>query len=68
MVAKATTLLNRIKITIYFENLIVELHVFYTLNINVKICVNWILFTILSINLYFNHNFKLQKLTIKIIY
>ena len=42
----AITLLNKIKITRYFENLIVELHVLYTLNIHVKFCVNRILFTL----------------------
>ena len=46
-------------ITAYFENLIVELHILYTLNTHVKFCVNWILFTISSIILYFMHNFKL---------
>ena len=46
VVAKATNLLNKINITTYFENLIVELYVLYTLNIHVKFCVNWILFTI----------------------
>ena len=30
----------------YFENLIIELHVVYALNIHVKFYVNWILFTI----------------------
>ena len=33
-------------ITTYFENLIIELRVFYALNTNVKFCVNQILFTI----------------------
>ena len=46
VVAKATNLLNKINITTYFENLIVELYVLYTLNIHVKFCVNLILFTI----------------------
>ena len=46
VVAKAINLLNKINITTYFENLIVELYVLYTLNIHVKFCVNWILFTI----------------------
>ena len=32
----STTLLNKINITTHFENLIVELHVFYTSNKNVK--------------------------------
>ena len=36
--------LNIIKITAYFENLIVELHVFYALNTHVKFYVNQILF------------------------
>ena len=53
-------LLNKINITIYFENIIVKLHVLYMLNTHVKFCVNQILFTIWSINLYFIHNFKLQ--------
>ena len=39
-------LFNKINITTYFENLIIELHIFYALNIHVKFCVNWILFTI----------------------
>ena len=46
VVAKATNLLNKINITTYFENLIVELYVLYALNILVKFYVNWILFTI----------------------
>ena len=58
------TLLNKINITTYFENLIVELHVFYSLNIHIKFCVNQILFTIWSKSLYFMHNFKLQKFAI----
>ena len=43
---QATTLLNKINITIYFENLTIRFHVFYTLNIHIKLCVNQILFTI----------------------
>ena len=43
---KVTILLNKINITIYFENLIVKLYVLYTLNTHVKFCVSWILFTI----------------------
>ena len=38
--------LNKISTTIYFENLTVELHILYALNINVKFCVNKILFII----------------------
>ena len=44
----------------YFENLNFELHILYVL----KIHVNRILFTILSINLFFMNNFELQKLEI----
>ena len=40
VVAKAINLLNKINITTYFENLIVELHALYALNIHVKFCVN----------------------------
>ena len=42
---KITTLLNKINITIYFENLTIELHVLYALNTHVKFCINRILFT-----------------------
>ena len=34
------TLLNKISIITYFENLTVELHTLYTFNIYVKFCVN----------------------------
>ena len=43
---KATNSLNKINITTYFENLIIELYVPYALNTHVKFCVNRILFTI----------------------
>ena len=43
---QATTLLNKINITIYFENLTFELHGLYALNTHVKFCVNLILFII----------------------
>ena len=62
------TLLNKINIIIYFENLTVKLHVLYALNTHIKLCVNQILFTISSISFYFKHYFKLQKLAIKTIY
>ena len=42
----AITLFNKVNITTYFENLTVKLHVLYSLNTNVKFCVNKILFTI----------------------
>ena len=54
----ATNLLNKINITTYFENQTIKLYVLYTLNTHVKFCVNWILFTIWSIKLYFIHNCK----------
>ena len=38
--------------TTFFENLTIELHVLYILNTHVKFCVNWMLFTISSINLF----------------
>jgi len=47
-----------------FENLIIGLHDFYVLNTYVKFCSNWMLFTILSLNLFFMYNFKSQKLEI----
>ena len=39
-------LTQKINITAYFENLTLELHVFYVLNTHVKFCVKQILFTI----------------------
>ena len=65
VIIKATTSFNKINITTYFENLTIELHVFYTVNSLVKFCVNQILFTIWSISSYFMDNFKLQKLEFK---
>ena len=49
----------------YFENLTVKLHVLYVLNIHANFHVNWMLYTIQSINSYFMHYFKLQKLEFK---
>ena len=60
----ATTSAKIINIVTYFENLIVVLHVFYVINIYIKFNVNWMLFTIQFINLFFMHNFKLQILEI----
>ena len=51
--------------TIYFENLTVGLNVIYFLDTHVKLCVNQMLFTIQSINLFFMHNFKLKNLKFK---
>ena len=45
--------------TIYFENLTIELHILYVLNKHVKFHINQILFSIRFINLFFMHNFKL---------
>ena len=47
-----------------FENLTVEFHVPYVLNIYIKFRSDRILFTIWSINLFFIYNFRLQKLEI----
>jgi len=52
-------LTKNINIIIYFENLLIRLHVFYVFNMDIKFCVNRMLFTILFINLFFIHNFKL---------
>ena len=43
------------------ENLTIEFYVLYVLNMHTKFLLNQILFTIQSINLFFIHNFKLQK-------
>ena len=48
-----------------FEIFIVELHILYVLNIHINFYVNWILFTIQSINSTFMRYFKLQKLKFK---
>ena len=47
-----------------FENLTIEFHVPYVLNMHIKIRSNWMLFTIRSIKLFFIHNFRSQKLEI----
>ena len=47
-----TNLFNKINISTYFENLIVELYIFYTLNTHVEFYINKILFTIWSISLF----------------
>ena len=49
---------------INFENLIIRLHVFCILNMPVKFCLNRMLFTIWSINLFLIHNFRPWKLEI----
>ena len=45
---------------IYVKNITIKLHVFYVINMHVKFCINQILFTVQSINLFFKYNFKLQ--------
>ena len=47
-----------------FENLTVEFHILYVFNMHIKFRSNRMLFTIRSINLFFIHNFKSQKLEI----
>ena len=47
-----------------FENLIVKFHVLYVLNMYINFHSNKMLFTIWLINLFFIHNFRLQKLEI----
>ena len=56
--------LKKIKISTYLKNIAIRLHVLYALNRHVKLCTNWILFSILFINLIFIQNFILQKLAI----
>ena len=41
-----------------FENLIFEVYVPYVLNMHIKFHLNWIFFTIRSINLFFIYNFR----------
>ena len=49
-----------------FENLTVKFYVPYVLNMHIEFRSNRMLFTIWSINLFFIHNFRLQKLKILI--
>ena len=60
----AITPTKKINMTTYFENLTIGLHVLYILNTNIIFHTNRMLSTIRSINLFFTHNFKLQKLKI----
>ena len=57
----AATPIKKINMVTYFENLTIGLLVLYT---HVKFCVNKMLFTIQSINIFFMYNFRLQKLEI----
>ena len=47
-----------------FENLTVEFHILYVINMHIKFHLNQILFTIWLINLFFIYNFRLQKFEI----
>ena len=44
---------KKINIVIYFENLTIELHILYVLNIRIKFYINRMLFTIRFIILFF---------------
>ena len=55
---------KQINITIYFENLSDELLILYVFNIHIKFRSNQMLIIIRSINVFFMHNLKLQKLEI----
>ena len=46
----------------YFENLTIRLSIIDVFNAHVKFWVNWVLFTIQFINLFFMPNFRQQKL------
>ena len=56
--------LKKINVLIYFKNLTDKLHFLYVLKIHIKFYFNRVLFTIRFKNLFFMHNFKLQKLKI----
>ena len=60
----ATTPTKKINIVIYFKNLTTRLRVLNVLNMHIKLYVNYMLFTIQSIKLFFMLNFRLQKLEI----
>ena len=55
---------KKLKMTTYFENLTVGFNVHCVLKTRIKFCANQMLFTIRSINLFFMHSFRLQKLEI----
>ena len=59
------TLPNNLLLNSYFENPTVELHVIYVINIHANFYINWMLFTIRSVNSFFMHYFKLQKFEFK---
>ena len=53
--------IKEIHMSIYFNNLTIWLYVLYVINKHIKFCVNQMLFTIWSINLFFMYNFRLQN-------
>ena len=55
---------KKINMIIYLGNLIARVYVLYVLNKHIKFHVNQMLFIIRSINLFFIHNFRLQKFQI----
>ena len=55
---------KKLNMTTYFENLTVRFHVHCILKMRIKFCVNQMLFNIRSINLFFMHSFRLQKLEV----
>ena len=55
---------KKLKMNTYFENLTVGFNVHCFLKTCIKFCANQMLFTIRSINLFFMHSFRLQKLEI----
>ena len=58
------TLPNILLLNLYFENSNTGLHVLYVLNMHVNFHVNWMLFIIRLVNLFFIHYFKLQNLNL----
>jgi len=56
---------NNLLLISFFENLTIELHILYVLNMHVIFHVNQILFLIWSIKSSFMRSFKLQKLEFK---
>ena len=60
----ATTLTKKINMITYFENLTIELHVFYFFNTHIQFVSIGYYLLLYFLNLFFMHNFKLQKLEI----
>ena len=60
----ATALTKKINMITYFENLTIELHVLYFFSTHIQFVSIGCYLLFNSINLFFMHNFKLQKLEI----